>query len=75
MSISTHQSSAASFAPWHCDVLFDFEMAWAWQYSKRASHRAVEIGLHERAQVPRLLAAFQEFGTPANMGYCWSSVS
>jgi hypothetical protein len=48
----------------------DFEMAWGWQYSRRASQHAVELGLHEREQVPRLLTVFGEFGIPAT----WATV-
>ena len=34
----------------------DFEMAWAFQYSKVSGPRCVELGLRERQQVPKILA-------------------
>ena len=48
----------------------DFELAWAWLYAKDPDVNAVEMGLHEREQVPRLLAGFEEFGFPAT----WATV-
>lgn len=51
-------------------ISLDFELAWAWVYAKHPGVNWVEIGLHERAQVPKILRAFDEFGVPAT----WATV-
>ncbi len=43
----------------------DFEMAWAWRYSKRSAAEAVALGLRERENVPKILAAFDSRRLPA----------
>ncbi len=43
----------------------DFELAWAWRYSKRGGREARAIGLRERAQLPGILAEFDRRGLPA----------
>jgi peptidoglycan/xylan/chitin deacetylase (PgdA/CDA1 family) len=47
----------------------DFELAWAWRYSKSGVD-CVEMGLWEREQVPRLVRWFEEFRIPAT----WATV-
>ncbi len=49
----------------------DFELAWGWVYAKGMSKSdAVRIGLHERAQVPLILAKMDEYGIPST----WATV-
>jgi Polysaccharide deacetylase len=48
----------------------DFEMAWAWQYSKNTGEDFVAKGLHEREMTPRLIGAFEEYSLPAT----WATV-
>ncbi|MBI4534718.1 MAG: polysaccharide deacetylase family protein [Ignavibacteriae bacterium] len=48
----------------------DFELAWAWQYARNQSKDCEKIALHEREQVPRLLAKFDEYG----IGATWATV-
>lgn len=48
----------------------DFEMAWAFQYSKVSGPRCVELGLRERQQVPKILALFDKYSVPAT----WATV-
>lgn len=48
----------------------DFEMAWAWQYAKSMAEDRDAISLRERAQVPQMLAKFDEFDTPVT----WATV-
>lgn len=47
----------------------DFEMAWAWRYSK-GGQDANAIGLHERSQVPGLIRLFEQFDVPIT----WATV-
>ncbi|MCK4951689.1 MAG: polysaccharide deacetylase family protein [Gammaproteobacteria bacterium] len=47
----------------------DFEMAWAWRYSK-GGEDAVAIGLHERDNIPELVALFEKFNIPIT----WATV-
>jgi hypothetical protein len=48
----------------------DFEMAWAFRYSKTLASKAVEIGLKERENVPTLLDLFDKYQIPAT----WATV-
>ncbi len=48
----------------------DFEMAWAWRFARRSPELCVERGLHERAQVPKLVRVFNDYGIPAT----WATV-
>ena len=48
----------------------DFELAWAWRYSKRNASRCIEFGLRERDHVPRILEAFDRHRLPAT----WATV-
>jgi peptidoglycan/xylan/chitin deacetylase (PgdA/CDA1 family) len=48
----------------------DFELAWAWRFSKRRSKDAETLGLHEREQVPTILAALDKYAIPAT----WAAV-
>lgn len=48
----------------------DFELAWAWQYARMDLGEAIAYGLRERAQVPRILRALEEFDIPAT----WATV-
>jgi len=54
----------------------DFEMAWAFQYSRSSAADCVALGLRERAQVPVILAALRECGiaiTWATVGHLFLS--
>ena len=51
-------------------ISVDFELAWGWQYAKGISEDCVKIGLHERAQVPMILAKMDEYGIPST----WATV-
>ena len=48
----------------------DFEMAWAFRYSKTRGDKAEEMGLRERANVPKLLALFEKYSIPIT----WATV-
>lgn len=49
----------------------DFELAWAWIYARGFSiAKAVQMGLHEREQVPLILAKMDEYETAAT----WATV-
>ncbi|MGA2408329.1 MAG: polysaccharide deacetylase family protein [Bacteroidales bacterium] len=48
----------------------DFEMAWAFRYSKTLASKAVEVGLKERGNVPILLNLFDKHQIPAT----WATV-
>lgn len=48
----------------------DFEMAWAFRFSKRSGTRAVEKGLLERNNVPRILELFDKYNIPCT----WATV-
>ena len=48
----------------------DFEMAWAWRYSKSPPAPAEEMGLKERRNVPRLLELFDQYWIPVT----WATV-
>ena len=48
----------------------DFEMAWAFRYSKQRSQHAVEIGLQERKNVPVILNLLDTYQIPCT----WSTV-
>ena len=48
----------------------DFEMAWAYQYSKLAEEDCVSIGLRERDQVPEILAVLNGYDIPIT----WATV-
>ena len=56
----------------HGIVVFsaDFEMAWAFRYSKILAAKAIEIGLKERENVPTLLDLFDKCHIPAT----WATV-
>ena len=47
----------------------DFEMAWAWRYSK-GGEDAVAIGVHERNNIPELVRLFEKFNIPIT----WATV-
>lgn len=47
----------------------DFEMAWAWRYSK-GKQDANAIGLHERENIPGLIRLFEQFNVPIT----WATV-
>jgi hypothetical protein len=51
-------------------VSLDFELAWAWQYSRRMNGDIVARGLHERQQVPKIIHLFDQYGIPAT----WATV-
>ncbi|NVO08499.1 MAG: polysaccharide deacetylase family protein [Bacteroidales bacterium] len=48
----------------------DFEMAWAFRYSKTKKNRAEQMGLKERMNVPKLLSLFEEYRIPVT----WATV-
>jgi len=48
----------------------DFEMAWAFRHSKSLKKKAVEMGLKERQNVPKLLKLFEKYNIPAT----WATV-
>lgn len=48
----------------------DFEMAWAFRYSKMRNKYSEEIGLQERDNVPRLLLLFDKYRIPVT----WATV-
>lgn len=48
----------------------DFEMAWAFRYSKTQGNRAERMGLKERLNVPKLLALFEKYKIPVT----WATV-
>jgi peptidoglycan/xylan/chitin deacetylase (PgdA/CDA1 family) len=48
----------------------DFEMAWAFRYSKTKGNEAEQMGLRERANVPVLLELFKKFRIPVT----WATV-
>ncbi len=49
----------------------DFELAWGWAHAKgRSFQDAVTMGLRERAQVPHILAAMDQYQIPAT----WATV-
>lgn len=48
----------------------DFEMAWAYRYSKSKSKEAIQLGIQEREQVPMLLNLFDQYNIPAT----WATV-
>ena len=48
----------------------DFEMAWAYRYSKIKSNEAIQLGLHEREQIPLLLNLFEQNNIPVT----WATV-
>jgi peptidoglycan/xylan/chitin deacetylase (PgdA/CDA1 family) len=56
----------------HGIVVFsaDFEMAWAFRYSKTLGSRAGEVGLKERENVPTLLNLFDKYQIPVT----WATV-
>ena len=51
-------------------ISLDFELAWGSLYSRRAGRNFVQFGLREREQMPRILAALDEFHVPAT----WATV-
>ena len=48
----------------------DFEMAWAFRYSKNRGKMAEQMGLKERANVPGVLALFEKYRIPIT----WATV-
>lgn len=48
----------------------DFEMAWAYRFSKTKKDQAIQFGLHERNQVPYILELFNSFNIPVT----WATV-
>jgi peptidoglycan/xylan/chitin deacetylase (PgdA/CDA1 family) len=48
----------------------DFEMAWAFRFSKTKNNEAIKKGLEERANVPVLLNLFEKTGIPVT----WATV-
>ncbi len=48
----------------------DFEMAWAFRYSKKRSKVAVEMGEQERKNMPRILQHFDKYDIPVT----WATV-
>jgi hypothetical protein len=48
----------------------DFEMAWAFMYSKTRGNIAEEMGLHERQNVPVFLSLFEKYNLPVT----WATV-
>lgn len=49
----------------------DFELAWGWAYAKGMSREdAIKKGMHERSQVPLILAKMDEYRIPAT----WATV-
>lgn len=48
----------------------DFEMAWAFRYSKRSASKAFEKGLEERNNVPIILGLFEKYHIPCT----WATV-
>lgn len=48
----------------------DFEMAWAFRYSKTRSQKAEELGLGERCNIPELVALFEKNKIPVT----WATV-
>jgi len=48
----------------------DFEMAWAFRYSKKRGHMAVEMGLRERENFDKILGLFNHYDIPVT----WATV-
>lgn len=48
----------------------DFEMAWAYRYSKKRNKQAEKLGLIERDNIPVLLRSFEKFNIPVT----WATV-
>ncbi len=48
----------------------DFEMAWAFRFSKALSYKAVVKGIKERENIPVLLALFEKYNIPVT----WATV-
>ena len=48
----------------------DFEMAWAFRYSKKESAKAMETGMKERENFPILLDLFNKYDIPVT----WATV-
>lgn len=48
----------------------DFEMAWAFRYSKKRGHMAVEMGLRERNNFSTILGSFDKYNIPVT----WATV-
>jgi peptidoglycan/xylan/chitin deacetylase (PgdA/CDA1 family) len=48
----------------------DFEMAWAYRYSRTLSSKAVEVGVNERKNIPILLNLFDKYHIPVT----WATV-
>ena len=48
----------------------DFEMAWAFRYSKRKGKLATEMGLQERENFPKILQLFNQYKLPVT----WATV-
>src|SRR4030042_3128688 len=51
----------------HGIVVFsaDFEMAWAFRFSKTKHQEAIEKGLAERSNIPVILDLFEKYNVPA----------
>ena len=69
-SIDAAPGGAGGPGPGSVTFSLDFELAWAWRYSRQLSHDAVALGLREREQFPRILAAFDSRRLPAT----WAAV-
>ena len=48
----------------------DFEMAWAFRYSKKQKQNAVKLGLRERFNIPVLVNLFEKYNIPVT----WATV-
>jgi hypothetical protein len=48
----------------------DFEMAWAFRYSKKMKSIAIEQGMQERKNIPQLISLFDEYEIPVT----WATV-
>lgn len=60
-------------SPFHKGIVVfsaDFEMAWAFRFSKTRQHKALEKGLTERRNIPVLLELFNNFKIPVT----WATV-
>jgi peptidoglycan/xylan/chitin deacetylase (PgdA/CDA1 family) len=56
-----------------CLISADFELAWAWQYTKSASNpleKAIRMARMERENVPRIIALCEKFNIPIT----WATV-
>jgi peptidoglycan/xylan/chitin deacetylase (PgdA/CDA1 family) len=64
------QKTPSSFHKGIVVLSADFEMAWAFRYSRQQAHHAVEMGLLERQQMPDILRLLDQYQIPCT----WATV-